>query len=59
MYRSARAELTERGLTVERTYVGEFVTSLQMAGVSVTVTELDEELLGFLQSPARSVGLVQ
>jgi dihydroxyacetone kinase len=59
VYRGARALLAERGLTIERTYIGEFITSLQMAGVSVTVTDLDDELLGFLQSPARSAGLVQ
>jgi dihydroxyacetone kinase len=59
VYRSARALLTQRGLTIERTYIGEFITSLQMMGVSVTVTDLDDELLGFLQLPARSAGLVQ
>jgi len=59
VYRSARALLAERGLIIVRTYIGEFITSLQMEGVSVTVTDLDDELLGFLGSPARSVGLVQ
>jgi dihydroxyacetone kinase/dihydroxyacetone kinase-like protein len=58
IYRAARATLIERGMTVERSYVGEFITSLQMAGVSTTVTLLDEELLSLLDAPARTVRLV-
>jgi dihydroxyacetone kinase len=59
VYRSVRAVLAERGLTIVRTYVGEFITSLQMAGLSVTVAQLDDEVLRLLDAPARSVRLVQ
>jgi dihydroxyacetone kinase-like protein len=38
-----------------RSQVGEFITSLEMAGVSVTVTLLDDELLRFLDAPANTV----
>jgi dihydroxyacetone kinase len=59
VYRSARRLLEERGIEVVRTYVGEFITSLQMAGLSVTVTRLDDELLSLLDAPARTVRFVQ
>jgi len=35
-----------------RSYVGEFITSLEMAGASITVTLLDEELRSLLDAPA-------
>jgi dihydroxyacetone kinase len=57
VYRSARRFLTDRHLEIVRSYVGEFITSLQMAGVSVTVTLLDDELLSLLDAPAISVRL--
>jgi dihydroxyacetone kinase len=58
VYHAARATVIERGMTVERSYVGEFITTLQMAGLSVTVTLLDDELLSLLDAPARTVRLV-
>ena len=59
VYRGARRVLAECGLTIARTYVGEFITSLQMAGLSVTVTRLDDELLALLDAPAKTVRFVQ
>jgi len=59
VYRSVRRLLEERGIDVVRTYIGEFITSLQMAGLSVTVTKLDDELLSLLDAPARTVRFVQ
>ena len=59
VYRAVRETMIERGLTVERSYVGEYVTSLQMAGVSATVTLLDDELLSLLDAPARTVSLLR
>ncbi len=58
VYRVARSTLIERGVTVERSYIGEFITSLQMAGLSLTVTLLDDELLALLDAPVRTVRLV-
>jgi dihydroxyacetone kinase len=55
VYRGARRALEASGLRVVRSYVGEFITSLEMAGVSVTVTLLDDELLSFLDAPASTV----
>jgi dihydroxyacetone kinase-like protein len=59
VYRAARDLLLERGMTIARSYVGEFITSLQMAGLSVTIVLLDDELLSLLDAPAKTVGLVQ
>ncbi len=52
LYRGARRALEASGLRVARSYVGEFITSLEMAGASVTVTLLDDELLSLLDAPA-------
>ena len=54
LYRGARRQLEARGLRVVRSYVGEFITSLEMAGASVTVTLVDDELLSLLDAEARS-----
>jgi dihydroxyacetone kinase len=59
VYRAARQLLEERGISVARSYVGEFITSLQMAGLSVTITLLDDELLSLLNDPAKSVRFVE
>jgi len=52
LYRGARRGLEASGLRVVRSYVGEFITSLEMAGASITVTLLDDELLALLDAPA-------
>ncbi len=44
MYSVARRILEKRGLTVTRSLVGSYVTSLEMAGCSITVTQLDDKL---------------
>jgi len=54
LYRGARRALEAAGLRVVRSYVGEFITSLEMAGASVTVTMLDGELLELLDAPAHA-----
>ena len=57
LYRAARQTLEDLGATVSRSYVGEFVTSLEMAGASITVMILDDELRTLLDAPARTVAL--
>jgi dihydroxyacetone kinase len=54
LYRGARRALEGRGHRVLRSYVGEFITSLEMTGASVTVTMLDDELLSLLDALART-----
>ncbi len=59
LYRAARQGLERAGNRVSRSLVGEYVTSLEMAGASVTVTTLNAELAELLDAPARAVGFVR
>jgi dihydroxyacetone kinase-like protein len=52
LYRRAHQQLAERGITVGRSYVGEYCTSLDMAGASLTLVRLDDEIDGLLGEPA-------
>jgi dihydroxyacetone kinase-like protein len=59
MFRAARRCLDDAGLIVWRSYVGNFATSLDMAGCSFTMMRLDSELKRLLSAPAESPALVQ
>ena len=54
VWKHASQLLTEAGLTIVRPEVGEHVTSLDMAGLSLTVVRLDEELEQLWLAPADS-----
>ncbi|MFD8076965.1 dihydroxyacetone kinase subunit DhaK [Streptomyces sp. NBC_00510] len=49
--------LGARGVTVARTLVGNYVTSLDMAGASVSLCQVDEELLRLWDAPVSTPGL--
>ena len=51
------ALLRARGITPRLSYVGNYFTSLEMMGVSLTVMRLDAELDRLLRHPARCLGL--
>ena len=44
--------LEEKGIKVYKTLVGEYMTSIEMAGFSVSILKLDEELKSLLDAPA-------
>lgn len=44
--------LAEKNIKVCRTYVGEFMTSIEMAGFSISILKLDEELKSLLDAKA-------
>ena len=46
LYRRAHQRLADQGITVKRSYVGEYCTSLDMAGASITLVKLDDEIEG-------------
>jgi phosphoenolpyruvate---glycerone phosphotransferase subunit DhaK len=46
--------LKEKGISVFHTYVGEFATSMEMAGASISLFRLDDELKRLLAKPANS-----
>jgi dihydroxyacetone kinase-like protein len=52
VYRRAHQQLAERGITVGRSYVNEYCTSLDMAGASITLVRLDDEIDALLGAPA-------
>jgi phosphoenolpyruvate---glycerone phosphotransferase subunit DhaK len=52
LYRHAFQRLAEQGITVGRSYVNEYCTSLDMAGASITLVRLDDEIEGLLAAPA-------
>ncbi len=52
LYRRAHQQLAERGITVGRSYVNEYCTSLDMAGASLTLVRLDDEVEALLGAPA-------
>ena len=53
--RKVNSELKAQGLKVYRTYVGEIATSLEMAGLSVSVLKLDDELKTYLDAEAEAI----
>ncbi|MFC7274859.1 dihydroxyacetone kinase subunit DhaK [Paractinoplanes rhizophilus] len=53
-YRRAHQRLAERGITVGRSYVNEYCTSLDMAGASLTLVRLDDEIEELLRAPAEA-----
>jgi dihydroxyacetone kinase len=59
IFRTVHAVLNAGGVTVRRTWVGEYATSLEMAGASVSVLKLDEEILRLLDAPCESPFVVR
>ena len=57
MYGEVQALLEKAGVRVARSLVGPFITSLDMAGCSVTLLKVDDELLGLWDAPVRTPGL--
>ncbi|MFF1906187.1 dihydroxyacetone kinase subunit DhaK [Kitasatospora sp. NPDC058218] len=51
------ARLAERGITVARNLVGDYVTSLDMAGFSLTLTKADARLLDLWDAPVDTPAL--
>jgi len=54
LYRRVAEILKGEGIVVCNTYVGEFATSLEMMGISVSLLKLDDELKRLLFKPART-----
>lgn len=51
--------LKKKNIKVHRYYVGEYVTSLEMAGLSISLLKLDDELKKYLDAPAQTPFFVQ
>lgn len=57
VYDAARRICEERGLTIARSLVGDYCTSLDMAGCSITLTKVDDEMLGYWDAPVHTAAL--
>ena len=52
MYKKVNEMLKAEGINIYHTYVGEFATSMEMAGASISLLKLDDELIRLLSKPA-------
>ncbi len=57
MYDAARRQIEKRGARVVRSLVGNYVTSLDMAGCSITLSMLDEEHAALWDAPVETAAL--
>ncbi|MFJ2660279.1 dihydroxyacetone kinase subunit DhaK [Arthrobacter koreensis] len=57
VYRHAAKLLADRGLHVERSLVGNYITALEMQGASITVLKLDDEMIDLWDSPVHTAAL--
>jgi dihydroxyacetone kinase-like protein len=57
VYNELAKQLAERGLTATRSLVGNYITSLEMAGVSITLVTLDDELTELWDAPVHTPAL--
>ncbi|HEU0257338.1 MAG TPA: dihydroxyacetone kinase subunit DhaK [Microbacteriaceae bacterium] len=57
MYGEVKALLDAAGVTVARNLVGNYITSLDMAGCSLTVLKADDDILGLWDAPVNTAGM--
>ena len=57
MYGEVKALLDAAGVTIARNLVGNYITSLDMAGCSVTLLAADDDLLALWDAPVNTAGL--
>jgi phosphoenolpyruvate---glycerone phosphotransferase subunit DhaK len=57
IYNELAKQLDERGLTIARSLVGNYITSLEMAGASITLLQLDDELTALWDAPVQTPAL--
>jgi len=57
VYNDLSRFLGERGITITRNLIGPYITSLEMAGCSITLLKLDDELTRLWDAPVKTAGL--
>lgn len=57
VYNELNAFLKGRGVTISRNLVGSYITSLEMAGCSITLLKLNDELTKLWDAPVKTAGL--
>jgi dihydroxyacetone kinase-like protein len=56
-YNDLKKFLDGRGITITRNLIGPYITSLEMAGCSITLLKLDDELTRLWDAPVKTAGL--
>jgi dihydroxyacetone kinase DhaK subunit len=51
---SVVSQLNSKGIVIYKTFVGNYMTSIDMAGASITILKLDEELRNYLDAPSNT-----
>ncbi len=57
VYNDLNRFLGERGITIGRNLIGSYITSLEMAGCSITLLKLDDEVTRLWDAPVKTAGL--
>ena len=57
VYRELDRFLQGRGITIERRLIGNYITSLEMAGCSITLLKLDDDLTRLWDAPVDTPAL--
>jgi dihydroxyacetone kinase-like protein len=57
VYNDLQRLLGERGIRITRNLIGPYITSLEMAGCSITLLRLDDELTRLWDAPVKTAGL--
>jgi phosphoenolpyruvate---glycerone phosphotransferase subunit DhaK len=57
VYNELNKFLQERGITIARNLIGDYITSLEMAGTSITLLKLDDELKALWEAPVLTPAL--
>ncbi|WP_033125629.1 dihydroxyacetone kinase subunit DhaK [Eubacterium sp. ER2] len=59
LYKEIAGILREKGIKIYKSYVGNYFTSLDMMGATLTIMKLDEELKELIDMPVYTMGLKQ
>jgi phosphoenolpyruvate---glycerone phosphotransferase subunit DhaK len=57
VYNGVRKRLADRGINIVRNLIGPYITSLEMAGCSITLLSMDAELVRLWDAPVHTAGL--
>ena len=57
LYNKVEKILKDKGHKIYKVYIGNFVTSLDMNGASLTIVDLDDEIKTLLEHPAKPLGM--
>jgi dihydroxyacetone kinase-like protein len=57
VYNELRKLLEQRGIKITRNLIGPYITSLEMAGCSITLLKLNDELTRLWDAPVKTPGL--